>query len=138
MGWKGIRCWNELTTSVLNVRGRRFFPLDHKLHLRADHWSEGAARVAVRQGLQAKSFDLAAEAYGEAVGGAISGDSLRRVTEGWGQRVEENRKAEAERVYAAEKPVPAEQVVCVSMPIQGQANVSTDGGMVLLREEGWK
>jgi len=58
----------------------------------------------------------------------MSGDSLRRVTEGWGQGVEERRKDEAEQVYAEEKPVPAEQVVKVSMPIQGQANVSTDGG----------
>jgi hypothetical protein len=33
-----------------------FFPLDEKLKLRGDHWSEGAARVATRQGLQAQSF----------------------------------------------------------------------------------
>jgi len=65
--------------------GETIFPLDRKLQLRADHWSAGAARVAVRQGLQAKSFDLAAEAYQDAVGGSMSGDSLRRVTEGWGR-----------------------------------------------------
>ncbi len=120
------------------MRGRRFFPLDVKLHLRGDHWSEGAARVAVRQGLQAKSFDLAAEAYSEAVGGAMSSDSLRRVTEGWGQVVEEERKAEAEKVYDGERPVPAQQVVAIHQSIEGQANLSTDGGMILLREEGWK
>jgi hypothetical protein len=28
--------------------------------------------------------------------------------------------------------------VTVSKPIRSQANLSTDGGMVLLREEGWK
>ena len=95
-------------------------------------------RVAVRQGLQGKSFDLAAEAYGEAVGGTMSSDSLRRVTEGWGQEVEESHKAEAEQVYAAEAPVAAEQVVRVHQPIQGQVNVSSDGGMILLRKEGWK
>ena len=94
--------------------------------------------MAVRQGLQAKSFDLAAEAYSEAVGGAISGDSLRRVTEGWGQVMEEHRKTAAKQVYAEEAPLTAEQVVTVSMPIQGQANVSTDGGMILVRKEGWK
>jgi len=130
--------WNEPTTFVLNVQGRRFFPLDHKLQLRADHWSEGAARVAVRQGLQAKSFDRAAEAYEDCVGGSMSSDSLRRITEGWGQRVEEGRKVEVEQVYAKEAPAAAEQVVKVCDPIQGQANVSSDGGMVLLREEGWK
>ena len=121
-----------------SVEGRRFFPLDKKLCLREDHWSEGAARVATRQGLQAKSFTLAAAAYQDAVGGSMSEDSLRRVTEGWGELVEEQRKAEAERVYAEEKPEAVERVVEVHAPIQGQGNVSSDGGMVLLREEGWK
>jgi len=108
------------------------------LRLRGDHWSEGAARVATRQGLQAKSFALAAAAYQDAVGGSMSEDSLRRVTQGWGQLVEEQREAEAERVYAPEKPEAVAQVVKVQAPIQGQGNVSSDGGMVLLREEGWK
>jgi hypothetical protein len=68
----------------------------------------------------------------------MSGDSLRRVTEGFGQAVEEKRVTEAEQVYAAETPQPVEQVVTVNAPIHNQANISTDGGMVLLREEGWK
>jgi len=123
---------------VRSVSGRRFFPLDNKLCLRDDHWSEGAARVATRQGLQAKSFALAAAAYQDAVGGSMSADSLRRVTQGWGQLVEEQRKAEAEWVYAPETPEAVERVVKVYAPIQRQGNVSSDGGMVLLREEGWK
>lgn len=124
--------------SVQSARERRFFPLDHKLHLRDDHWSEGAARVAIRQGLQAKSFDLAAGAYEDAVGSAMSSDSLRKMTEGWGKMVEGRRKAEARQVYAEEFPLAAEKVVTVERPIQEQANVSSDGGMILLRKEGWK
>jgi len=124
--------------SVRSVRGRRFFPLDHKLRLRDDHWSEGAARVAVRQGLQAKSFDLAANAYEDAVGAGMSSDSLRRMTEGWGASVEGRRKAEAQQVYAEQDPLGAEKVVEVETQIQTQANVSSDGGMMLLRKEGWK
>jgi len=120
------------------AQGKRFFPLDVKLKLRGDHWSEGAARVAVRQGLLGKSFELAAEAYSDATGGHMSKDSLRRVTEGWGQVVEAKRKAEAEQVYAVELPQPVSQVVSVNRPIQEQANISTDGGMILLRAEGWK
>jgi hypothetical protein len=108
--------------------------------LRADHWSEGAARVATRQGLLAKSFDLAAEAYADAVGGSMSSDSLRRITEGWGQRVEEQRQEAAERAnlpaYRGESP--QERRLVPVKPISGQANLSTDGGMVLIREEGWK
>ena len=123
---------------VQSARARQFFPLDHKLQLRDDHWSEGAARVAVRQGLQAKSFDLAAGAYEDAVGSAMSSDSLRRMTEGWGEMVEGRRKAEARQIYADEFPLAAEKVVTVDTPIQAQANVSSDGGMILLRKEGWK
>jgi hypothetical protein len=140
MDWKGIHVWNEPMTSVRIVKGRRFFPLDHKLKLRADHWSEGAARVATRQGLQGKSFDLAAEAYMDAVGGSMSGDSMRRITEGWGKAVDEKRNAEVEVVYAASEPgerydqCPIEEVEA----IQDQANISTDGGMVWIRTEGWK
>jgi hypothetical protein len=120
------------------ARGRHFFPLDKRLKLRKDHWSEGAAKVAAHQGLQAKSFDLAAEAYCEATGGHMSGDSLTRITEGFGKKLETQRVAEAEMVYKAEVPPEAEQVVKSQAPIAGKANLSTDGGMVLIRGEGWK
>ena len=73
------------------MRSRRFFPLDAKLHLRHDHWSEGAARVAAREGLQAPSFALAAEAFRDAVGACACGESVRRVTEGWGRQREAGR-----------------------------------------------
>ncbi len=108
--------------------------------MRADHWSEGAARVATRQGLMAKSFDLAAEAYADAVGGSMSSDSLRRITEGWGRRVEEQREEAAERANAPAQrgESPQERRIVEVMPIAGQANLSTDGGMVLVRGEGWK
>jgi hypothetical protein len=38
----------------------------------------------------------------------------------------------------AEVPQPVSQIVSVNKPIQELANISSDGGMVLLREEGWK
>ena len=94
--------------------------------------------MAARQGLQAKSFDKAAESYSDGTGGSMSSDSVRRITEGFGQRLEEKRVNEAQRVYDAQTPQLAQQVVRVTAPITEQANVSTDGGMVLLREEGWK
>jgi len=138
MDWKVTAAWKEPITSARIAKGKRFSPLDLKLKLRADHWSEGAARVATRQGLQAKSFDKAAESYSDATGGSMSSDSLRRITEGFGQRLEEKRVSEAQRVYDPQTPQMAQQVVTVTAPIKQQANISTDGGMVLLREEGWK
>jgi hypothetical protein len=67
----------------------------------------------------------------------MSTDSLRRITEGWGEQVEKRREARAEQ---AQEPVesPRERPIAEVAPIGGQANLSTDGGMVLIREEGWK
>ena len=87
--------------------------------------------MAVRQGLQAKSFDKAAESYSDATGGTMSSDSIRRITEGFGQELEEKRMGEAQRVYDPQTPQLAQQVVTVVAPIKEQANISTDGGMVL-------
>lgn len=96
--------------------------------------------MATRQGLQAKSFALAAEAYSDAVGAAMSPDSLQRVTQGWGQAVEARRVAEAQQVFESEEANPgsAPPMLKGSEPISGPANLSTDGGMILLRQEGWK
>ena len=96
--------------------------------------------MATRHGLLAKSFALAAEAYTDAVGGSMSADSLRRITEGWGRRVETGRQEAAERANAPAQrgESPQARRLAEVMPIKGQANVSTDGGMVLIRDEGWK
>src|SRR4030067_1854708 len=64
--------------------------------------------------------------------------SWQRITEGFGQALEEKRVSEAQQVYDPQVPQLAQQVVTVTAPIKEQANISTDGGMVLLREEGWK
>lgn len=94
------------------------------------------ARVAVRQGLQARSFDLASESYEDAVGSAMSSDSLRRLTEGWGSVCADQREEDVDGLYALD---PAQETpVEVVDGIQKRANLSTDGGMMLVRDEGWK
>lgn len=94
--------------------------------------------MAAREGLQAKSFKKAAESYSDATGGSMSSASLRRITEGFGQALEDQRVREAQQVYDPKAAQVAQQVVTVTTPIKEQTNISTDGGMVLLREEGWK
>jgi hypothetical protein len=83
---------------------------------------------------------LAAEAYEDAVGGGMSRDSLRRITEGWGQQVEQQRQETAARANAPGRvgESPRERRVAEVGSIKGPANISTDGGMILLRGEGWK
>src|SRR5512139_2000896 len=113
MDWKAIAGWSEPITFARTAKGRRFFPLDVRLKLRNDHWSEGAARVAARQGLQTKSFDKASELYTNSTGGSMSSDSVRRITEGFGQALEDKRVREAQQVYEAKAPQLAQAVVSV-------------------------
>ena len=70
----------------------------------------------------------------------MSSDSLRRITEGWGRGVEEQRQEAAQRANAPAQrgESPQSRRIVEVRPITGQANVSTDGGMVLIRDERWK
>ena len=121
------------------MRGRVFPPLDQKLRLRDDHWRAGAARVATRLGLQAKSFDLAAAAFADAVGRRMSADSLASLTQDWGQRIGAQRTSEATQANqpAQRGERPDQQRIPEVAAISGQANLSTDGAMLLVRGEGW-
>jgi len=117
-----------------------FPPLDQKLKLRTDHWSEGVAAVAVQQGLQAQSFERAAEAYTAAVGGGISGDSVRRLAEGYGAACEAARVQEATIASAPAQRGEAPGTIRIKPidPLTGAANLSSDGAMLHVRGEGWK
>jgi hypothetical protein len=92
------------------------------------------------QGLQSPSFDQAAAAYHRAVGMAVSGDSVRRVTEGWGAQLEERRQQEVTEVYMppGEGRATMEGQIAIVEPLGERGNLSTDGTMILLRQEGWK
>lgn len=83
---------------------------------------------------------MAAEAYAEAVGSGISSDSLQRITEGWGTQVADHRETEAEHASqpGQRDESPRARRVAASRPLAGAANLSTDGAMVLVRDEGWK
>jgi hypothetical protein len=118
------------------VKNKHFFPLDKKLRLRPDQWSPGAARVAVRQGLQAQSFKLAAESFSDATGCHMSREGMRLVTQGWGQAVDDKREKEAAELFDS-KQCQTAGVESIA-PIEKQASLSTDGGMVHVRDEGWK
>jgi len=93
-----------------------------------------------RYGLREPSFEQAAEGYREATGGPVSGASIRRVTQGFGQQVREQHNAEAERAaqVGAFEEFPHERWLPLEQPLTGIGNVSSDGTMILIREEGWK
>ena len=96
--------------------------------------------MATRQGLHTKSFALAAEGYSEAVGGAMSDESVRLITEGWGAACEGKREAEAACVNAPAQRGERPDTIRLTPvdPIQQPANLSSDGAKLLIRGEGWK
>ena len=96
--------------------------------------------MAAREGLQARSFEKAASAFADAVGGPISADSLARITEGFGQKVVDLRSEEvaAAGLVAQRGESPDAERLAEVAPIREQANISTDGAMMLVRDEGWK
>ncbi len=139
-GWKGRPGWRELTTAVCTARGRGFSPLDEELALRDDHLSDGAARVATRKAIRALSFAEAAADYEDSVGVPISRMAVWRVATAAGQVLSAEKAREAEQAsWPAERGEASRQPrVAQDSPIEEQANISSDGVMVLLREEGWK
>lgn len=106
------------------------------MKLRADQWSSGIARIVTRQGLLGKSFEQAAEAITDAVGCSMSRESVRQVTQEWGAKVETKRQEVADQLFAVDVVEP--EMPALHNPIEKQASISTDGGMVLIRDEGWK
>jgi len=92
--------------------------------------------VAVRLGLQSASFRLAAESFSDATGCEMSREGMRKVTQKWGQAVDTKREKEAEDIFDI-RQYSTKNIVNVD-PIKEQANISTDGGMVHVRDEGWK
>lgn len=67
----------------------------------------------------------------------MSDESLRKVTQGWGEKVSEKREAEVDALFDIAKS-PSKEIVAVTDPIEIQASISTDGGFVHIREDGWK
>lgn len=90
--------------------------------------------------LRAPSFQKAAGDYTDAVGSPISRMSVWRIATGAGQVLSRRKKVEAERASAPAQrgETPRTRRVEEEHPIQRQGNISTDGTMILIRDEGWK
>lgn len=65
---------------------------------------------------------------------------MRRITQGFGQRLVKRKESEAAEASAiAERDEsPEDRRVEVKDPIQGRGNLSSDGTLVRIRDEGWK
>ena len=74
------------------------------------------------------------------MGAEISGDSVRRITEGWGQQVRQARAVEVEQAFALGRAGDTDSAAVVEKvcPVGERGNLSTDGHMIPVRGEGWK
>jgi hypothetical protein len=90
--------------------------------------------------LRETSFARAAEEYQVAVGGPFPRTTVWHVTTDAGEILAADKQVEAERAVAMPErgESPQQRRVVEDQPIAGRANLSSDGTMVLIRDEGWK
>jgi len=117
--------------SVRNA-GRRFFPLDEQMKVRETHWSEQVAKLASwLSGIV--TFEQAQEIMEKVGQIGISGSSIWRQAQRWGgkyQAIETLYEKKAQGIEGELEINPGRSL--------GRRGVAMDGGMVHIREEGWK
>ena len=70
----------------------------------------------------------------------MSADSVQRITEGFGAAIAEVRSSEVAQVHELGAAGESPRTSCVQpvAPISDRASISSDGVMILVRQEGWK
>ena len=89
-------------------------------------------------GLEARSFAIGAALWEQLVGGRVSRETVRKVTEGWGEEVMARRQEEVDVVHRVVARSAEAEEIEERDPLQGRVCVATDGGMVRIRGEGWR
>ena len=108
-----------------------FFPLDERLKLRRDSWSEGVVREAAWLGTTQPSFEVAAETFSRLTGVWMSDTTVWRCHREVTEQMEKQVRAEEEQVRC---PVYEGQELEADDPIRGHVSVSVDGTTVLIRK----
>lgn len=121
-------------TSVVTV----FFPLDQTLALGAQGWTPGTLAQAVRLAVEIPSYQRAAEVFRDLTHLPLSKSTLHRLTTQAGQQVVAQLEAEAQAMVRI--PSQEEKVVWrhTPEPDSPMMNVSSDGVLIRLRNEGFK
>jgi len=113
---------------------RVFFPLDAQLGVREIHWSESVAQQAVW--LYGQVEDDLAEQILQKIGGLpISDTSIWRRAQKWGEKIRVAEEASAKTAVGLPQ---RGQVIHGQVPHERPMGVAMDGGMMNIRQEGWK
>lgn len=122
-------------TSVVTV----FSPLDQTLQLGDHSWSPATLAKAIQLGVEIASYERAARLFGAFTGLPMSKSSMQRLATGYGTKVADQFEAEAEEMMKVLRKEEAEVTWrTVPEPDSTHMNVSIDGVMVNLIDEGWK
>ena len=118
--------------------GRGFFPLDQRLQLIEQlSWSPGTIAQALRLGSEIP-YARAAKQLNELTHVTLSKNSLQRLAKAYGGRLVAQQAAEAQATVAiASKETEVVWRERVA-PASEMMNISMDGAMVNIRNEGWK
>jgi hypothetical protein len=120
--------------------GQGFFPLDRRLRLRRDSWTESLVEVAARLGTTQPSFAIAAETLAELTRIGISATTVWRHHQEVTRHIEAELKVEEQTVppWAIGPDVESMEWIAADDPIEDHASVSIDGLVILIREEGYR
>ena len=121
-------------TSAVTV----FSPLDQTLQLGGNSWSPATLAKAIQLGVEIASYERAARLFGEFTHLSMSKSSMQRLVTRYGTKVANQFEAEAEAMMKV--PSKEEEVTWRTPPEPDSThmNVSIDGVMVNLIDEGWK
>lgn len=124
MGWKQMRRLHEPTMCALPA-GQGFFPLDRRLRLRRDSWTETLVEIAARLATTQPSFAIAAETLGELTRIGISATTVWRHHQEVTQHVEAELKEEEQTVppWSMWKDVESMEWIPADDPIEEHASV---------------
>jgi hypothetical protein len=134
---RGNRCWRAgiiTVTSVVTV----FFPLDQMLALGPQGWTPATVVQALRLAVEIPSYQRAAEVFRDLTHLPLSKSTLQRLTNQAGQHVAAQLEEEAQAMVRM--PNQEETVVwrTTPEPDSPMMNVSSDGVLIRIRDEGFK
>ena len=118
--------------------GSGLFPLDLRLNLTCYSWTPGTIEQAISMGIEVASYKRAVAQFTKLTHVGLSKSSLQRLVGDYGGKLVDLQEAEA----VATVQVPREEVEVIwreiPEPDSNCMNISIDGVMVHLLDEGWK
>jgi hypothetical protein len=115
-----------------------FFPLDERLGLGEQSWSPATVSQILRVGVEVASYERAAALFRDFTHLPLSKSSMHRLVNHYGQVV--GQTLEEEAMATVQVPSQEESVTWRTMPEPDSPmmNVSSDGVLIHIIDEGWK